>query len=149
MEKIQSQNSTIPSLENLQRKWYFFDLKDKKIGKLAPMIADLLRGKRNKDFLPNLDMGNFVVLVNAKFTAFSGKKIEKNKKYNHSGYPGGLRTRTWAEMLDKSPVELVQRIVKGMMPSNKLSRHQIKRLFIYPEDKHRLKAQEKNFLIEN
>ena len=58
------------------------------------MIADLLRGKRNKDFLPNLDMGNFVVLVNAKFTAFSGKKIEKNKKYNHSGYPGGLRTRT-------------------------------------------------------
>jgi large subunit ribosomal protein L13 len=107
----------------------------------------LLRGKNRKDFIPNSDLGNYVVLVNAKHIIFSGDNKLENEKYrNHSGYPGGLRERTLREMLEKYPRELVFRIVKGMMPKTKLGNKQLTRLLIYPTNKHDQQAQEKNFV---
>jgi large subunit ribosomal protein L13 len=113
---------------------------------VAPKIVELLRGKNRKDFLPNLDLGSYVVLTNAKYISFTGNKLDKEYYYNHSGYPGGLRERSTKLMLEKYPQELVWRIIKGMTPHTKLGNKQIKRLFIYSEEKHNLPAQAKNFI---
>jgi len=93
-----------------------------------------LRGKKKKDFLPNLDLGSYVVLVNAQSVHFTGKKLDNKFYYNHSGYPGGMRRRSLKTMLNNYPTELTQRIIKGMMPHNKLAQKQLKRLFIYPDE---------------
>jgi len=149
-ESERLQNTTIPSLKSITRQWYFFDLKDKLVGKFSPRIAEILRGKNKKIFTPNSDLGDYVVLVNAKYVSFTGdNKLDKNVYYNHSGYPGGLRERTTRIMLEKYPRELVFRIIRGMLPHTKLGRNQLKRLFIYPDDKHNLQAQEKNFIKIN
>ena len=146
-ESERLQNTTIPSLKLITRQWYFFDLKDEIVGKLAPRIAEILRGKNKRDFLPNLDLGGYVVLINAKHIVFTGNnKLDKNIYYNHSGYPGGLRERSTRTMAEKYPQELVFRIIRGMLPHTKLGRGQLKRLFIYPGDKHNLQAQEKDFI---
>ena len=146
-EKLQK--TTIPSLQSTTRQWYFLDLKDKIVGKLAPKIAEIIRGKNKKDFLPNLDLGSYVVLTNAKYIKFTGNKLDREYYYNHSGYPGGLRERSTRIMSEKYPKELVFRIIKGMVPHTKLGRRQLKRLFVYTEDKHNLQAQEKQFIKIN
>ena len=141
------QKTTIPTVPTgAERKWYFADLRGKIVGNLAPRLVEILHGKNRVDFLANLDLGNFVVLVNAQQIVFTGDKLEKKKYRNHSGYPGGLRERTLREMREKFPTELVFRIIKGMMPHTKLGAKQLDRLFIYPDQNHRQQAQEKNFL---
>ncbi|MEG7979282.1 MAG: 50S ribosomal protein L13 [Mollicutes bacterium UO1] len=123
------------------------DLKDKIVGRMAPKIVEILRGKNKKDFLPNLDLGDYVVLINAKHITFTGNnKLDNEVYYNHSGYPGGLRERSTRLMLEKYPTELAFRIIKGMMPHTKLGEKQLKRLFIFADVKHNLVAQEKNFI---
>jgi large subunit ribosomal protein L13 len=99
--------------------------------------------------LPNLDLGSYVVLTNAKYIKFTGNKLDREYYYNHSGYPGGLRERSTRIMSEKYPKELVFRIIKGMIPHTKLGRRQLKRLFVYSEDKHNLQAQEKQFIKIN
>lgn len=121
-------------------------LKKKTIGRIAPKIVEILRGKNRKDFFPNLDLGSFVVLLNTKYITFTGKKLDKKKYYNHSGYPGGLRKRTLREMLEKYPQELAFLIIKGMMPHTKLGNKQLKRLFIYPGSEYKQQAQKKKFI---
>ena len=123
------------------------DLKDKIVGRVAPKIVEILRGKNKKDYIPNLDLGDYVVLVNAKHVTFTGNnKLDNEVYYNHSGYPGGLRERSTRLMLEKYPQELVTRIIKGMMPHTKLGRKQVKRLFVYADEKHQQQAQTKNFI---
>ena len=123
------------------------DLKNKIVGKeAAKKLVDLLRGKNRRDFTPNSDLGNYVVLVNAQQISFTGNKLDKKNYYNHSGFPGGLRTRSTRLMLEKYPTELVFRIIRGMIPHNKLGDKQAKRLFIFAEEKHNLEAQAKNFI---
>ena len=115
---------------------------------MAPKIVEILRGKNKNNFLPNLDLGDYVVLVNAKYITFTGNnKLDKEIYYNHSGYPGGLRERSTRLMLEKYPRELVFRIIKGMMPHTKLGNKQLKRLFIFVDKEHNLQAQEKDFII--
>ena len=116
------------------------------------LIQSLLNKNRN-DFIPNLDLGNYVVLVNAKHIFFTGNKLDSKKYRNHSGYPGGLRERTLREMLEKYPQELVFRIIRGMMPHTKLGDKQASRLFIFAEEemidrnkKKILQAQVKSFI---
>lgn len=117
---------------------------------MAPKIVEILRGKNKNNFLPNLDLGDYVVLVNAKYITFTGNnKLDNEFYYNHSGYPGGLRKRSTRLMLEKYPQELVMRIIKGMMPHTKLGNKQMKRLFIYPESQHNQQAQEKGFIKIN
>ena len=146
-ENINLQKTTIPSLLTTTRSWYFLDLKGTTGGRIAPQVVEILRGKNKNDFIPNLDLGDYVVLVNAKHITFTGNnKLDNEFYYNHSGYPGGLRKRSTRLMLEKYPTELVFRIIKGMMPHTKLGNKQLKRLFIFADEKHNLAAQEKNFI---
>lgn len=133
---------------DLNRKWYFFDLRGKVLGRAAVEISNFLRGRSNNDFSYNSDSGNYIVVVNASKVVLTGNnKLEKKKYYDHSGYPGGLRERSSAVMLEKYPTEMFHRVVKGLMPHNKISKKQLTRLFVYPDENHLHKAQERDFLI--
>ena len=151
-----SYKTTFPSLLSFNRKWFFLDLKGKIGGRIAPKIVEILRGKNKKNFSPNSDLGDYVVLINAKHVDFTGnKKLDNEFYYNHSGYPGGLRKRSTRIMLERYPEELVFRIVKGMMPHTKLGDKQLERLFIFADEKlikrnkTILQPQEKNFIKIN
>ena len=146
--QISQRKTTTPRVPKPEeRKWYFLDLKNEIPGRVvAGQVTDLLRGKHEKYFLANFDLGNYVVLVNASKVKFTGNKLNDEYYYNHSGYPGKPRKRSTKEMREKYSIELIRRIVWGMMPKNKLSRKQMTRLFIFPEEKHDKQAQEKNFI---
>ena len=128
----------------ITREWYLVDAEGKTLGRLATQIADTLRGKRKPQFTPHVDTGDFVVVVNAEKVAVTGKKLDEKIYYRHSGYPGGLRSRTLREMLERRPTEVLRKAVKGMLPRNRLARTQINKLKIYvgPEHPHTAQAPE-------
>src|SRR6202166_2375402 len=103
-----------------QRDWYVVDASGKTLGRLATQIADVLRGKRKPTYTPHIDTGDFVIVVNAEKIAVTGNKLADKKYHRHSGYPGGLRTRTLGQMLTLRPEEVIRLAVKGMMPRNRL-----------------------------
>jgi large subunit ribosomal protein L13 len=120
----------------ITREWYLVDADGKTLGRLATQIADTLRGKRKPIFTPHVDTGDFVVVVNAEKIAVTGNKLDQKMYHRHSGYPGGLKTRTLREQLDRRPTEVLRTAVKGMLPKNKLARHQITKLKIYAGPEH-------------
>src|SRR5438477_4178320 len=128
----------------ITRDWYLVDADGQILGRLATLIADTLRGKRKPIFTPHVDTGDFVVVVNAEKIAVTGNKLDQKRYYRHSGYPGGLRSRTLREQLDRRPTEVLRAAVKGMLPRNKLGRAQIGKLKIYagPEHPHEAQAPE-------
>lgn len=145
--KIDGTSMPVQDSDSNKKKWFFCDLNDKVVGRVAVMVANTLRGKNKSFFTPNTDVGDFVVLVNAKRIKINGKNKPINKVYyNHSGYLGNLRQRTLKEMKKSFSTELVRRVVKGMMPKNRLSRKQLRRLFVFEEEKHHLTVQEKSFI---
>ena len=119
-----------------ERNWLVVDASGKTLGRLATQIADSLRGKRKPEYTPHCDVGDFVIVVNAEKIAVTGKKLEEKLYRRHSGYPGGLRTRTLAEMLERRPEEVIRKAVKGMMPRNRLARVQITKLKVYAGPEH-------------
>ena len=119
-----------------ERNWLVVDASGRTLGRLATQIADVLRGKRKADYTPHCDVGDFVIVVNAEKVAVTGKKREEKLYHRHSGYPGGLRTRTLAEMLERRPEEVIRKAVKGMMPRNRLARVQITKLKVYAGPEH-------------
>ncbi len=121
---------------NQQRNWHLFDANKKVLGRLATQIAKILSGKDKVDYLPYLDKGDFVVVINAKEVSLSGKKETQKMYWRHSGYPGGLRSKTVQDTRDQKPEQLIRHAVIGMMPRNKLARQMIKKLFIYPGAEH-------------
>jgi len=125
----------------LQRRWYLVDAEGKTLGRLATQIADLLRGKGKPQYTPHVDTGDFVIVVNAEKIAVTGKKLDEKLYYRHSGYPGGLRSRTLREQLERRPTEVLRKAVKGMLPKNRLARQQINKLKIYPGPEHPHDAQ--------
>ncbi len=125
----------------IQRDWYVVDAEGKNLGRLAVRIADTLRGKNKPEFTPHVDTGDFVVVVNAGKIAVTGKKLDDKMYYRHSGYPGGLRSRTLREELERRPTEVLRKAVKGMLPRNRLGRAQIRKLKIYAEAVHPHEAQ--------
>lgn len=126
---------------NIERNWLVVDAKDQRLGRLATRIADSLRGKTKPDFTPHIDTGDFVVVVNAERIAVTGKKMSDKIYYRHTGYPGGLKQRTLAEMLDKKPEEVLRLAVKGMLPKSRLGRAQLRKLKIYTGSAHPHAAQ--------
>jgi large subunit ribosomal protein L13 len=126
----------------IQRDWVVVDAEGKTLGRLATLIAERLRGKGKPAFTPHVDTGDFVVVVNAEKIAVTGKKLDQKRYYRHSGYPGGLRTRTLREQLDRQPAEVLRKAVKGMLPRNRLGRAQLTKLKIYvgPEHPHEAQA---------
>src|SRR5215216_510722 len=118
------------------RDWYVVDAEGKTLGRLATQIADTLRGKQKPQFTPHVDTGDFVIVVNAEKIAVTGNKLDDKLYHRHSGYPGGLRTRTLREQLDRQPTEVLRKAVKGMLPRNRLSRAQLTKLKIYTGPEH-------------
>jgi large subunit ribosomal protein L13 len=125
-----------------QRDWYVVDAEGKTLGRLATQIADVLRGKRKPEYTPHIDTGDFVIVVNAEKIEVTGRKRERKLYYRHSGYPGGLRSRTLDEMLERRPEEVLRKAVKGMLPRNRLGRAQLRKLKIYAGPDHPHAAQQ-------
>ncbi|MEX1141979.1 MAG: 50S ribosomal protein L13 [Thermoleophilaceae bacterium] len=128
--------------ENREREWLVVDATGKTLGRLATQIADLLRGKHKPEYTPHCDVGDFVVVVNAEKIAVTGRKREEKLYYRYSGYPGGMRSRTLAEMLDRRPEEVIRLAVKGMLPRNRLARQQLRKLKAYAGPDHPHAAQQ-------
>jgi large subunit ribosomal protein L13 len=124
-----------------ERNWVVVDAAGKTLGRLATQIADVLRGKRKPEYTPHVDVGDFVVVVNAERIAVTGNKRADKRYYRHSGYPGGLRSRTLEEMLERRPEEVIRKAVKGMMPRNRLARKQLTKLKVYAGPDHPHAAQ--------
>jgi large subunit ribosomal protein L13 len=123
------------------REWYLVDAEGKTLGRLATQIADTLRGKRKPQYTPHIDTGDFVIVVNAEKIQVTGNKLDQKRYYRHSGYPGGLRSRTLREQLDRRPTEVLRVAVKGMLPKNRLARQQLTKLKIYAGPEHPHEAQ--------
>ena len=115
----------------IDRLWYVVDAEGKTLGRLATQIADMLRGKGKPQYTPHVDTGDFVVVVNAEKIVVTGKKLDDKIYYRHSGYPGGLKSRSLRDELARRPTEVLRKAVKGMLPRNRLARRQITKLKIY------------------
>ena len=126
----------------IAREWYVVDAEGKTLGRLATQIADALRGKRKPTYTPHVDVGDFVIVVNAERIEVTGNKRNDKRYYRHSGYPGGLKSRTLQEMLDRRPEEVIRRAVKGMLPRNRLGRKQLTKLKVYAGPDHPHAAQQ-------
>lgn len=130
-----------PKPGDVNREWYVIDATDVVLGRLASQIAVLLRGKHKPTFAPHMDMGDFVIVVNAEKVALTGQKREQKMDYRHSGFPGGLRATSYVELLESNPRRAVEKAVKGMLPHNKLSDAQITKLKVYAGPSHPHAAQ--------
>jgi large subunit ribosomal protein L13 len=125
----------------VQRQWYVIDATDVVLGRLASQVATVLRGKHKPIYAPHLDTGDFVIIVNADKVALSGKKREQKRAYRHSGYPGGLRSMAYGDLLDKHPERAVEKAIKGMLPKNTLGRKMFSKVKVYAGPTHPHKAQ--------
>ena len=121
---------------DIQENWILLDAKGKTLGRFAAQIAKILSGKNKPEYPPNSDMGDFVVVVNAKDVHVSGKKRDQKRYYRHSGYPGGIQSKLLGEMLDSSPSEAIKSAVKGMLPKSKLGRKMFSKLKVYDDSEH-------------
>jgi large subunit ribosomal protein L13 len=135
--------------ETRQRDWYVVDAEGKTLGRLATRIADTLRGKRKPEYTPHVDTGDFVVVVNADKVRVTGDKRATKLYRRHSGYPGGLRSRTLGDMLDRRPEEVIRLAVRGMLPRNRLGRKQLTKLKVYAGPDHPHAAQQPKPLEED
>ena len=125
----------------IAREWYVVDAEGQTLGRLATRIADMLRGKGKPAYTPHVDSGDFVIVVNAEKVHVTGQKLDQKLYYRHSGYPGGLRSRTLREQLDRRPEEVLRKAVRGMLPKNKLASAQLRKLKIYAGPEHPHAAQ--------
>ncbi len=131
----------VPKQDREKQKWYLIDAEGEVLGRLATKVATLLRGKDSPLFTPHLDMGAFVVVINAEKIALTGRKLLLKKYYSYSGYPGGLKETSVQSMLQKHPERVVEKAVKGMLPHNRLGRRINKKLFVYTGKDHPHKSQ--------
>lgn len=127
--------------ETVERKWYVIDAEGKSLGRVASLAATYLRGKNKPTYTPHIDCGDNIIIINAEKVKLTGNKEEKKIYYNHSMYQGGLRERTAKEMIEKYPVEMVERAVKGMLPNGPLGRDMYRKLFVYADSEHNHAAQ--------
>jgi large subunit ribosomal protein L13 len=129
----------------VERRWYVVDAEGQTLGRLATEIARLLRGKNKPQYTPHVDTGDFVVVVNAERIVVTGRKAEQKVYRRHSGYPGGLKTTSFEQLLERQPTEILRKAVKGMMPKTRLARQQLRKLKIYagPEHPHAAQSPQK------
>lgn len=127
--------------EEVERNWYVVDVENETLGRISSKIAQYLRGKHKPTFTPHVDMGDFVIVVNAEKIKLTGNKWDQKKYYRHSNYIGGIKEMTYKELLDKDPEFIIEKAVKGMLPGNKLRRKMIKKLKVYSGDSHPHQAQ--------
>lgn len=130
-----------PKPADVQRQWHVIDATDVVLGRLASQVAILLRGKHKTIFAPHLDTGDFVIIINAEKISLSGNKLEQKRAYRHSGYPGGLRSLAYKDLLAKHPERAVEKAIKGMLPHTKLGRAQFGKVKVYAGPNHPHQAQ--------
>ena len=121
---------------DLDKKWLLLDARDETLGRLSSKIASILMGKNKAQYTPHNDLGDYVVVVNAEKIRVTGNKDIQKKYYKHTGYPGGLKSSTFSEIIEKSPENVILKAVKGMLPKNKLSNSMISKLKVYEGDNH-------------
>jgi len=121
---------------NVKKNWHLVDAEDKVLGRLAVKIANILSGKNKAQYSPNADLGDFVVVVNAEKVKVTGNKFTQKNYYHHTGYPGGLKTKSFEKMQEDSPEKIIEKAVKGMLPKNKLANRIIKKLKVYSGSAH-------------
>ena len=131
-----------PKVHEITREWRVIDAEGLVLGRVATVAASLLRGKHRTYFAPHVDTGDFVVIINADKIVVTANKAAQNFQYHHSGYPGGLRSTSWASLLQNDPEKLVFDAVKGMVPKNRLGRAQMSKLFVYAGAEHPHAAQQ-------
>ena len=131
-----------PKAGDTTRSWYVIDATDVVLGRLAVAAANLLRGKHKPTYAPHVDMGDFVIIINAEKVALTGAKLEQKRAYRHSGFPGGLKEQTYADLLGKKPAEAVRGTIRGMMPHTRLGAAQLKKLKVYAGPNHPHAAQQ-------
>ena len=130
-----------PKRDEVEKKWWLINAEGKILGRLATEVTTLLRGKKKPQFAHHMDVGDFVVVINAGKVKLTGKKLEQKKYYSHSGYPGGIKEKTLKELLEKEPEEVIKKAVWGMIPKNKLGRAVYKKLKVYAGPDHPHQAQ--------
>jgi large subunit ribosomal protein L13 len=126
----------------IERTWYVVDAEGLTLGRMATEVARLLRGKHKTTFSPHLDTGDHVIIVNADKVVLTSNKAEAKMVYRHSGYPGGIKSTTYAKLLDEKPAEAVRRSVRGMLPKNRLGRQMLRKLKVYAGPDHPPAAQQ-------
>ena len=131
-----------PKPSDVDRTWYVVDATDVVLGRLASHVADLLRGKHKATYAAHVDTGDFVIIVNAEKVALTGSKAEKKMAYRHSGYPGGLRATSYAELLATRPERAIEKAITGMVPKTSLGRAQLRKLKVYQGEQHPHAAQQ-------
>jgi large subunit ribosomal protein L13 len=122
--------------ENIEESWHLVNAEDKVLGRLAVVIAKILAGKNKAKYSPNADLGDFVIVVNAEKVKVTGNKFSQKNYYHHTGYPGGLKTKSFGKMVEDSPEKIIEKAVKGMLPKNKLSNQIIRKLKVYSGTEH-------------
>jgi len=135
------QKTTIVKPEDIEKKWYLIDASGKTLGRLASKVATILRGKNKPSYVPFMDHGDFVIIVNAEKVHVTGKKRENKVYWRYTGYPGGLRLTKLKDVMEKDPTFVIKHAVKGMLPHNRLGRRMLKKLKVYAGPEHPHKAQ--------
>lgn len=128
--------------EDVNKNWYVIDAKDQVLGRIAGKIAHILRGKHKPTFTPNADTGDFVIVINADKIKLTGKRESQKTYFTHTGYPGGVKVKTFAELRETKPEFIIQQAVKGMLPKNKLGRRLNRKLKVYAGENHPHQAQQ-------
>ncbi len=132
--------------EDADRKWFVVDAKDQVLGRLATRVARVIRGKNKALFTPNMDTGDFVIVINAKQVKMTGKREQMKTYAHHSGYPGGLKVRSFGDIIAKKPEFVIENAVKGMLPKTRLGKKLIKKLKVYAGETHPHEAQKPEIL---
>ena len=131
-----------PRPSDIDRKWYIVDAENMVLGRLATRVAHVLRGKHKPTFAPHMDMGDHVIIVNAAKVRLTGAKGEQSMSHRHSGYPGGLKSISFGQLLEEKPERLVEQAIRGMLPKNTIGRQQLKKLKVYAGPEHPHTAQQ-------
>lgn len=136
-----TKTTSVAKPENIDRKWYIVDAEGLTLGRMATQIASVLRGKNKPCFTPFIDTGDFVIVINADKVVLTGNKLEQKYYYKHSGYPGGFKAVQYKHLMEKKPVFVVEKAIKGMLPKNRLGRAMFKKLKVYAGSQHPHAAQ--------
>ena len=131
---------------DIEQSWILVDAKDKTLGRLASALASRLRGKHRPEFTPNADLGDYIVVINANKINVTGDKLNQKKYFRHSGYPGGIKSKSLDNVIKNSPEDAIRMAVKGMLPKNKLGKKMLTKLKIYKDNDHPHQAQNPNTL---
>lgn len=134
--------TTIVKHKEVKKEWFIVDAEGQTLGRLAVLVASVLRGKHKPTFTPNVDMGDNVVVINAQKVVLTANKETDKIYYSHSGYPGGLKAQTAAELRERKPLAIVEKAIKGMLPHTKLGREQFRNLYVFAGAEHNKEAQQ-------